>query len=387
MGVRQTHLKAGEVFYGAALKVKAASPAILRSALLGIGIAALTVEAAEDAPEPSTVFSGTASLWTGAGMDTNPGRDFTSDGGTTATDGVISAIGQVEGQWRGELGRVSARYELGARKFVQFGTPDALRSEDTLVQGAALESALFAGKYFDLGLLGRARDRRGAERDYTDLTAEASIGFVPDPKIDVRVFAGAHRFIYWGQIESSFYTPTFSLSVRYRFDKRHSLNLSGNYEPRAHNALNDYDPRIADPPPRRVRADNVINVGLSYSYRGPFALTVGYSYLDSISNSWGQTFRRHRGSVTAGIKGPWKLTLLANAALQWSQYPDGLFLSSDVTVAEDDENQNAFSVKLVRPLNEALSIDLRYGFYFNRLVVNDLTYLRHLAMVGFAAKW
>ncbi|MBX7114971.1 MAG: hypothetical protein K1X64_11645 [Myxococcaceae bacterium] len=370
---------AGEVFYGARLTVRACTRNIIGQALLGVALLAHWAAAAED--ETPSTWSGSASLWTGAGVDTNPARDFVTGGATTPLDGMVSAIAQLEAQARGERGRLSGRYDVGARKFMR------LPSEDTVIQSAVLDGSLYAGRYFDFGLLARARDRRGAERDYTDLSAEAYLGFTPSGKVDLRVFGGAHRFLYWNGIAASFYTPTVSFSVRYRFDKRHSMSVTGNYEPRLYNALSFPNPGLDPPEVRAQRSDNVFTAGISYAYRGPFALTVAYSYVDSTSNSWGETYRRHRGTLTAGVKLPWRWTFLGNLALQWAQYPDHMFLSQDLNISEDDENQNAVSVKFVRPLGEHFAFDARYAFYFNRLVTTDYTYLRQVAMLGVSAKW
>lgn len=358
--------------------------AIARCVPWGVTLCVTAAWAQTTAPEKPATFSnaaGTASLWTGAGIDTNPRRDFTSEGITTPLDGVVSAIGLLEGQYRGSRGKVGGRYDVGARKFFK------LPSQDTLVQSLSLDGTLFIGRAFDVGIWGRARDRRGAERDYSDLSAEVVVGFTPDAQIDVRLFVGAHRFLYWNRFQSSFYSPTVSFSGRYRFNKRHSLSATFGYERRSHNALTNSDPRLEEPPPNVPREDTTMTLGLSYSYRGPFALTVSYGFIDNTSNSWGETFRRHRGGITAGIQLPWQLTLLANGALIWAQYPDGLFLSSDLNLTEDDENQNAVSLKVLRPLNDTFAVDLRYGFYFNRLVNNDYIYLRQVAMVGIGAKW
>lgn len=359
--------------------MRARTPNIIRQALLGVALLAHTAAAADD--ETPSMLSGSANVWTGAGIDTNAGRDFVTGSQTTPLDGVVSAIAQLEAQVRGERGRLSGRYDVGARKFIR------QPSEDTVIQSAVLDGSLYAGRYFDFGILGRARDRRGAGRDYTDLSAEAYVGFVPNAKVDLRLFAGAHRFLYWNSLAASFYAPTVSISVRYRFDKRHSMTVSGNYEPRLYNARNFPNPNLDPPAVLAQRADNVITVGVSYAYRGPFVLTVAYSYIDSTSSSWGETYQRHRGALTAGVKLPWQWTFLGNVAFQWALYPDGLFLSQDLNISEDDENQNAVSVKFVRPLGEHFAFDARYAFYFNRLMTTDYTYLRQMAMVGLSAKW
>ena len=140
-----------------------------------------------------------------------------------------------------------------------------------------------------------------------------------------------------------------------------------------------------DPPPRR-RQDNVISVAVGYTYRGPFQAMAQYAYLDSTSNSWGETFRRHRLSATLGLRLPLGFTFLTSGAVQIATYPDGVFLSSDLVVLEDDENANMLTVKLVHGLGPQVDVDFKYAVYYNRLVRNDLTYLRMVGSLGFSWK-
>jgi hypothetical protein len=326
----------------------------------------------------ATDFKGDAHVWAGTGIDSNPRRDFTSQGIGTPPDAFAAAVVTGSGLLQNDWGRLSGSYDFGGRKFLLYP------SEDTLVQALTLDGTAALGEYFELGVLGRLRDRRGADRDYTDLSAEAALSFVPDAAVDVRAHVAAHRFLYWNRFSTSFWGPQFGLSASYRFTKRHSVFISADFEPRRFNADAYFkrDDEGEPPPPPTQRRDSFFSVGLGYSYRGPFMLTAQYAYLDSSSNSFGETYRRHRFSGTAGLRLPLNFTLLVSGAVQFAQYPDGVFLSSDLIVLEDDENSNSLSIKLVHPLGEHFDLDFKYAVYFNRLLRNDLTYLRMVGSVG-----
>ena len=107
-------------------------------------------------------FRGDARVWLGLGIDSNPSRDFTSPGTSTPYDAFGAAIAALSGAVTGERGRLFGGYEFGGRKF--FGFP----SQDTEVQSATLDGSLNRGRSLVVGIDGRARDRRGAERDYSD---------------------------------------------------------------------------------------------------------------------------------------------------------------------------------------------------------------------------
>lgn len=331
---------------------------------------------------------GDARVWLGAGIDTNPRRDFTSEGNFTPYDAFAAVVASGNAVVQTQWGRLYGTYDLGARKFFRYP------SEDTLVQSAALDGAVLLGRSVAVGIRGKARDRRGAERDYSDLTGELYLEYVPDPAVSVKAHFGAHRFLYWNRFSASFWGPGMGAAAQYRFNRRHSVSLFAEAEPRSYNAnacLKADDTSmgvicVTDPVPPR-RQDTYFSVGLGYTYRGPLVVSMQYAYLDSTSNSYGETYRRHRFSGTAGVRLPLGFTLLAAAAVQIAQYPDGVFLSSDLITLEDDENANNVSLKLVHPLGRHFDLDFKYSVYFNKLLRNDLTYLRMVGSVGIGWHW
>src|SRR4051794_29972866 len=118
-------------------------------------------------------LSGRARGWGGAGIDTNPRRDYVSPGTSTPVDGGAQGIANLSGALSGQRGELSGAYDVAGRKFFLLG------SEDTIIQSAMLDGTLWLPRGFSLSVTGRERDRRSAERDYSDFSAEGSIGFAP----------------------------------------------------------------------------------------------------------------------------------------------------------------------------------------------------------------
>ncbi len=338
-------------------------------------------------------FSGDARVWAGTGIDTNPRRDFTSTNIGSPVDGFAGALVSLSGSIDTERVRLYGSYDFAGRKFLLYP------SEDTLIQSALVDGSVALAQYFNVGITGRVRDRRGAQREYSDLIGEAYVEFLPDAHIDLKLRGGAHRFLYWNLFGSSFWGPTFGASIVYRFNKRHSAFLLGDYEPHTHNAnacvrVDTGDPdevacQVEPTPPRR--SDAVISFGAGYTYRGPIHLTTSYAYVDSSSNSFAETYRRHRFSATLGLRLPLDFTLLLSGAVQFANYPEGLRLvnqqpgAPDLKVPEDDENANMASLKLVHPLGKHFDIDFKYAVYFNKL--GNFTYLRMVGSIGVGWRW
>lgn len=329
-------------------------------------------------------WQGHARLWLGPGYDSNARREFVSPGVATQNDAFFFALAQLDGSVTfAERFRVVGAYDGAARKFVLAPT------EDTIVQSAQLEGTVALGDYFALGVAGRARDRRGAQRDYTDLQGGAVIDFFPDPAIDVRAFINAHRFLFYNRFAYSFSGPDGGFQARFRFLKRHSVSLNGGFNPRVYNseARTPPDANGNTGTTGSRRRDTVFSVGATYAYRGPFHFSFTYGYYDQTSNSFGETVRRHRLSALAGFRLPWKLTLLATLTFQPSLFPDGVYLSQDLTVVEDDENMSSATLKLVRPLTKWLDVDVRYAGFIGFFPQNSFLYMRHVVSVGLSVSF
>ena len=334
------------------------------------------------APEGGVDLDGQARAWLGPGFDSNPRRDYVSANVLTVPAFYLYAMGEAAGTLRlGERVTVRGAYQVGGRLF-----PTDL-GQSTVLQDAELAAKVRALDWLLLGVVGRARDRRGADREYTDLQGGLAVDFVPDAHLLVGLEVAAHRFLYRSRFSASFWGPDTALTVRYRFDRRHSLTATGQWSPRAYNDVASLPPPQpgGKPVPTTIpRADTVLGAGVSYAYRGPFHLSVSYAYLDDASNSYGETLRRHRLGVAAGVSLPWELTALAAGTLQLTRFPDGVYLSPELSVLDDDENSSSVSAKLVRALGPHVELDLRYAFYFNELPSNHFLYRRHVVSVGVA---
>ncbi len=330
------------------------------------------------APAYAVEVSGRARGTLSTGLDSNPRRDFVSAGTSTPIDLVFQGVANLAGALQGERATLSGSYDVGGRKFL------LLSSEDTVIQTLQLDGVVWAGRSFGFGLSGRARDRRGAGRDYSDLQAEVNIQYVPDTALDFRVWGAAHRFIFWAGFGSSFWAPEGGLAARYRFNKRHALNLLGNVSYRTFNSMTIEDPALMNPPEPVVRKDFFALASLAYWYRGPVVFSLSYGYMDSQSNSYGWSLRQHRVGLVFGAPLFWKLMVMLDVNLRFNDYPSGIFIDDRIlTLDETGENLSSGVLKLVRPLGDHMELEARYGFYYGRLPKNNFVYMRHVGTVQF----
>ena len=74
--------------------------------------------------------------------------------------------------------------------------------------------------------------------------------------------------------------------------------------------------------------------------------------------------------------------MLASGALQLSVAPDGVYLSPELQVVEDEENSSSVTLKIVRPITKFLEVDVRYALYVNALINSNFFYLRQVGSAG-----
>jgi hypothetical protein len=321
-------------------------------------------------------WRGQAHSWLGPGFDSNAQRDVLLLGDRSQPDGFLFALLSLDGAFQKGRFDAFAAYDGAGRLFL------TLPSENSLIQSTQGELSV-SFRLFRLAALGRVRDRRGAERDYSALSGEGALDIFASEALSFRLKGGAERFLFRPRFSYSFFGPTASLSAKYQFDKRHSLSLGGQYSARTFNGRTNDNPQTPDDEATRIRKDSVASGFATYSYRGRVQWSLGYSFLLQASNSFGEGFRRHRVNASLGLRLPWQLFFLASGVVQLTQFPDGIFLSPDLQVIEDDENSSFVTLKLLRPLTSFMDVDLRYAFYLNFFPRGgEYVYLRHVVTLG-----
>jgi len=316
--------------------------------------------------------SGAARLQLSTGLDTNPGRDF---GDAATPDAMASLSGQLQGQLRQDAFFLEGSYELGGRAFATSS------AADLWVQAARASASWAPWTALTFGVEGRAKDRHAGSRGrgYADLVGGPFVAARPSKTLSFELHADAHRFLYRDAYAYSFGAGELSLLAHFQPTRRQgfSLSLLAADERYATQAVGFSGDELGV-----RRDDHRVGGAVQYRYRGPFALAVGYGFQSVGSNSFGEAQRSHRFTASVGLRLPQRLMLFVEGALQLTQYPDGVYLSPQILLLEDDENLSSATARLVRPLNAHLDVELRYSLYQTALPQNGLHYLRQLATAG-----
>lgn len=333
---------------------------------------------------PSVVrVSGEASLALNGGLDTNARRVI---GETAVTDAFAGLAAKAKGNlFLGRRHLLHGRYDLGLKKFIN------LDAEDLMVQRLNLGYAAHLPAWdFEVDAHGKLRSSRNGLRDYLDLSGLFSARRQIGRKVALRGEFGLRHFSYPHEDDYGFWSAEVGLWGFWQLHRRLHLALG------VRGVLPNYEGEARAPDATygtQMRRDKLLSVQLQASYRGPVAVQAGYLWVGNWSNSFGESFQRHRVFAAMTARLPWSIFVGLHLAWQALHYPDGLFLSDDLIdlLLYDDESQSNSTLKLARPLSKHLEIELKYSLSWVALPRRDddtsLSYLRQVATLGLVGRF
>ena len=339
---------------------------------------AATTEARRDKPLPWARLTGGASVTLNLGVDTNARRVI---GETAVTDTFAGLSARAKGGVHlGQNHLFHGRYDIGLKKFIN------LDAEDLMVQRLRRGYAAHLSAWrFDTEAEAKLRSSRNGLRDYLDVSALFSARRQIGRDVSLRGEMGARRFSYPHADDYGFWAGELSLWGTWQPHRRVQLTLG------VRGALPDYDgeARLSDASHGdERRRDHLLSVRLQAAYRGPVVVQAGYLWIGNWSNSFGESFQRHRLFAAMTARLPWSIFVGLHLAWQSVHYPDGLFLSDDLIdlLLYDDESLSNSTLKLSRPIGRHLEIELKYSLSYGELPRRDddtsLSYLRQVATIG-----
>ncbi|MEO8699297.1 MAG: hypothetical protein ABI867_04610 [Kofleriaceae bacterium] len=146
------------------------------------------------------------------------------------------------------------------------------------------------------------------------------------------------------------------------------------------------DPRTCFAGTSLQRHDRYHRIGAELTWTGRVVATAGYQLAVTDSNSFGQSFVRHRVTLSSTTALPWRLYGTALATLQFDQYLDGLVLLDDTMnqtfTTLDDENRSSLQLRLARQVTETWSVESRAAIWRDLDGDNNTTFRRAILYLG-----
>lgn len=114
-------------------------------------------------------------------------------------------------------------------------------------------------------------------------------------------------------------------------------------------------------------------------------LELSYTVSVNDSNSGGSSAMWHRLRMVVSLQLPWNLSLHLMGTLQFTSFPDGIYIEGDLYEPDADENENSIVLRLAWRVWRELSIVLHGGLYRNDFQSSELDiapFARETIMLG-----
>jgi hypothetical protein len=136
-----------------------------------------------------------------------------------------------------------------------------------------------------------------------------------------------------------------------------------------------------------ARGDTTHTLSAGLEYQRGVLVSGAYTLVYNASDSVGESIVRHRVMVLASAKPVWDIYVHLIGALQWTVFTDGLFVSQQLFLEEDDENQNSLTAKVSREIAHRVSAELKYSLYVSEFSSGGLSFTRQVYFAGVSWKY
>ena len=294
-----------------------------------------------------------------------------------------SFIGQTEYLSENRRHNINALYYTGGKLF--FDEHD----EDVLVNGADAGYRYRAARDVMLGVAGAAKDstQKVSRRDYSTAGGYGQIFIFLWPRSYTELRGGYRLFHYKPLHDFSYAGPAIGVNITqdlpYHFGVAAGYDFHyRNYEMKSYQRLVLSDGQEILNRTNQSRLDENHVVSASLEYRSDFILRGAYYFQLNNSNSAGESVQRHRVGATGTFTPGWDIYIDLKATLQFTQFTDGLSVSQQFFLEEDDENQTSFSARISRLIYGPLAVEARYALYRNQFSEQDIRFMRQVVSLG-----
>jgi hypothetical protein len=309
----------------------------------------------------------------GSGLDTNPDRVL---GAPSSSDLFLSGLVRGRLKVAGEENRygLAAQWTEAGRLYASATGATALGSRLEATGFHALASRLTLGA----SLVASDLTERGHQLDQDLVDAVASIAWSPGAW---RLHGGAGWNVFSPRAAAlrPFLAsgPRTVLGASWAVTSEQLLAVAWDFAAPSYPRWQEFAGTTRD--------DRTHTLSAELLHRGSIVAAAGYSYARNRSTAAGGAYDRHRVHArVATYLGP-DLTLAARATLQWSSYPEPLYLEQQLLLSDGQQNLNSVEVRLALPLGDAVDLAFGMALYRDEATLgpgNSPSFTRMVATIG-----
>jgi hypothetical protein len=269
------------------------------------------------------------------------------------------------------------------------------QDEDVLVEGLDLGYRYRAGRDIFLGaaLSGKDTTQKISRRDYRTAAGfgQLFLSFWNGGLTQAR--GGYRAFDYKPLDDFSYRGPTLGVEFSQRFLEKLRTTIGYDFIRRSYQAGALKRIRLGLPAQEiyirsdQGRFDEDHTLSASLEYQSIFILRGTYYFEANNSNSAGESLLRHRFGAVSTFTPFWEIYIDISATLQFTSFTDGLSVSQQFFLEEDDENQTSFIIKISRSIFGPVALEARYALYRNQFSQQDIHFFRQVASLGLSVSY
>lgn len=229
-------------------------------------------------------------------------------------------------------------------------------------------------------------------QDYSIIRPYVHLNYLINP-ILIRLIGAYEKFIYDENSNYSYNSSVVGLLTTYNIDESLSLNLNYlfrhiDYDSYAFKKLGNLDEdMLLTTRTENKRVDINHNFVLGLTYESDILFSISYNPEINNSNSAGESVFRQRFQISTTSLLFYKIYLNILLSFMISSFKDGILISDQLLLINDNENRNYIIFKLSRDIFKNMVLEIKYSYYYSEFSNYFTQFSRNVISTGLCLKF
>lgn len=229
-------------------------------------------------------------------------------------------------------------------------------------------------------------------QDYTLLRPYLNLNIKNDLLL-FKLTSGYEKFIFDFKMDYSYNAPFLGFLTHIGLDEVISIDLNYIFKYELFNSLaykrsgNLDSDSLLTVRTTDKRKDINHNVMLRMNYEDDILISIAYNPEINNSNSAGESVFRQRFQLSIASQILYDIYLNILLSFMISSFKDGILISDQILLVNDNENRNYIIIKLSREILRKLMFEIRYSYYYSEFSNYITRFSRYILAAGICLKF
>ncbi|MCX7958098.1 MAG: hypothetical protein N3B13_03545 [Deltaproteobacteria bacterium] len=229
-------------------------------------------------------------------------------------------------------------------------------------------------------------------QDYTLIRPFAAMNYLTE-SVYLKLLAGYEKFIFDFSNNYSYESPVAGLISSFNIDENLSINLNYlfrymMYDSFAYRKLGNIEKdTLLTERTGNKRKDTNHSLIARLNYESDLLISLTYNPEINSSNSAGESVFRQRFQISMTSMLFFKIYLNMLLSVMISSFKDGILISDELLLINDNENRNYIIFKLSREVYKKTMVELKYSYYYSEFSNYITQFSRSVVSAGVCLKF